>query len=185
LQGDGEAYGVEFLAKKDEGKLTGWIGYTLSWSTRQFDELNNGKRFFAKYDRRHNLSIVMTYKLSERIHFGAVWVFANGSRFTPQVGQYIVPNPSLTGLDRVPIYSDRNAVSLSPNHRLDLNIVLKPRPNKKKRFKSEWSFSAYNVYNSNTPYTVDIVLLDDPSRFAYREQGLFGFLPSIAYNFSF
>lgn len=186
LQGKGDSWGFEFLAQKQEGRINGWISYTLSWATRQFDELNGGKEFWAKYDRRHNISVVLNYQLSKRWDFSAVWVYSSGSRFTAQVGQYLVPNATYTGVDVIPIYTERNAVSMSPSHRLDVNFVLKPRPEKKKRFKSEWHFGCYNLYNRATPYRINIVANTDGSvGYHYEQPGLFGFIPSIAYNFTF
>ena len=159
LQGSGDSWGTELLVKRDEGKLTGWVSYTLSWATRDFEELNGGNTFYAKYDRRHNIAIVANYKLSKRWTVSAVWVYQTGSRFTAQIGQYLMPNPSLTGLDIIPIYTDRNAVQMSPGHRLDLNFTFGPNPKKDRKFKSEWSFGCYNLYNYATPYRVNIVPL--------------------------
>jgi hypothetical protein len=185
LQGTGDAYGAEVLLKKDEGRFTGWIGYTLAWATRDFDELNGGETFPAKYDRRHNISIVGTYQLSERWTVSAVWVFSNGSRFTAQIGQYLMPNATLTGVDIIPLYTKRNEVSMSSSHRMDINFVLKPKEDKK--FKGEWHFGCYNLYNRATPYRVDVQPVDENGTIGYKyvQPGLFGFIPSIAYNFSF
>ncbi|MEN9347960.1 MAG: hypothetical protein RLZZ77_1471 [Bacteroidota bacterium] len=185
VQGSGDSWGVEFLAQRQEGRITGWIGYTLSWATRQFDELNQGRTFWAKYDRRHNLSVVCNITLSKRWDFSAVWVYSSGSRFTPQIGQYFVPNASFTGVETIPVYTERNAVSMSPSHRLDINFVLKPRPNKKKKLSSEWHFGAYNFYNRATPYRIEIVPATTGLGYQYQQPGLFGFIPSIAYNFQF
>ncbi|MFN0031914.1 MAG: TonB-dependent receptor [Flavobacteriales bacterium] len=186
LQGTGDSWGLEFLAQKPEGRLNGWISYTLSWATRDFDELNGGRTFWAKYDRRHNISIVATCILSKRWDFSAVWVYSSGSRFTAQAGQYLVPNATFTGVDVIPVYTDRNAVSMSPSHRLDLNFVLKPRPHKQKKLKSEWHFGCYNFYNRASPYRINIVPNTDGSLgYHYEQPGLFGFIPSVAYNFSF
>jgi CarboxypepD_reg-like domain/TonB-dependent Receptor Plug Domain len=186
IQGAGESYGMEFLLQKNGGRFNGWVAYTLSWATRQFDRLNDGKVFWAKYDRRHNINIVLNYELSKRWDISAVWVYASGSRFTAQLGQYLVPNATFTGVDLVPIYSERNAISMSPSHRLDLNFVLKPRPNKTKRFKSEWHFGCYNFYNRATPFRIQIRPNTDGSiGYHYEQPGLFGFIPSIAYNFNF
>ncbi len=181
LQGKGDAYGMEFLVKRDEGKLSGWLGYTLSWSTRQFPELNGGNVFPAKYDRRHNLSIVANYKFTERFSVCAVWVYMSGSRFTPQVGAYAMMNSSMTGIDLIPVYTTRNKVSMSPTNRLDINFIFKSKPTKK--FRGEWHVGAYNVYNSNTPYTVHLVTNESGN--SYSQRGLFGFIPSVAYNFEF
>lgn len=185
LQGKGDAWGGELLLRKEEGRFTGWVAYTLSWSTRDFEELNNGETFWAKYDRRHVISLVGSFKLSDRWDFSAVWVYSSGSRFTAQVGQYFVPNSSLTGIEIIPLYTDRNEVSMSPSHRLDVNFVLGPRPGKDKRFKSEWHFGGYNVYNRATPYRINVEPTDDGLGYQYVQPGLFGFIPSVAYNFSF
>ena len=189
LQGTGDAWGFELMVKKEKGKFTGWVSYTLSWATRDFDELNGGKKFWAKYDRRHTASIVTTYKLSKRWTASAVWVYQTGSRFTAQNGQYFMPNPTLTGIDVVPLYTERNAVQMSASHRLDLNFVLKGRENrlfgkKKRNIVGEWHFGCYNTYNYAQPYRVNIVA-DGNGGYKYEQPGLFGFIPSIAYNFQF
>lgn len=189
VQGNGRAYGIELLMKKDQGKLRGWIGYTLSRSERSFDDLNRGKTFPAKYDRRHDISIVTSYDLSKRVTVGAVWVYSSGAQFTPQIGQYFVPNQTLTGVDRIPIYSERNAVSLSASHRLDLNFTI--RPKREKRWYGEWQIGCYNLYNRATPYRVDIEFREkqtaNGTEFSqgYEQPGLFGFIPYFTYNFKF
>ncbi len=183
IQGKGTAYGAEFLVKKDEGKLSGWISYTLSWATRDYDELNRGETFFAKYDRRHMGSVVLNYKLNKRWTVSSVWVYQTGSRFTAQTGQYFMPNATLTGVDIIPVYTDRNEVQLSPSHRLDLNFTLHGK--EKKKFKNEWSFGCYNLYNRAQPYRVNIVAAENGVGYKYQQPGLFGFIPSIAYNFNF
>ncbi len=190
IQGTGDAWGLELMIKKERGKFTGWIAYTLSWATRDFDELNGGEKFWAKYDRRHTGSVVMTYKLSKRWAASAVWVYQTGSRFTAQNGQYFMPNPTLTGVDVVPIYTARNAVQMSSSHRLDLNFVLQGRQNrlfgnkKKKYVTGEWHFGCYNLYNQAQPYRVNITATENGG-YKYEQPGLFGFIPSVAYNFKF
>lgn len=182
LQGRGNAQGLEFLIKRDAGKLTGWVGYTLSWARRNFDELNNGETFWAKYDRRHYLTLVINYEFTERFAFAAVWEYTSGARFTAQIGQYLVPNSSLTNIDIIPVYTERNAVRMSPSHRLDLNFII--RSKRSRRFKGEWHLGGYNVYNRATPYRINVELMADGS-YQYTQPGLFGFIPSIAYNFKF
>jgi len=184
LQGKGDAWGGEVLLQKNKGRFNGWISYTISWATRDFDELNGGRTFWAKYDRRHSISIVGNFDISKRITFSAVWVYQTGSRFTAQIGQYFMPNSTLTGLDIIPIYTDRNEVQMSPSHRLDLNLTIHSRE-KEKKFKSEWAFGCYNVYNHAQPYRVDIVPAEQGIGYKYQQPGLFGFIPSIAYNFKF
>ncbi len=183
VQGVGDAYGTEFLLKKRRGKVHGWVGYTLSWSTRQFDELNNGERFWAKYDRRHDFSSTVSYDIIKRISIAAIWVYSNGPRFTAQTGQYVIPDPTLNGLEIVPIYSERNEISLSPSHRLDLNLVFKPKFKPNRKWYGVLNVGAYNVYNQASPFQVQI----EPrgNGFQYVQPGLFGILPYFSYNFKF
>lgn len=181
LSGDGEAYGLEFMFRRKAGRITGWVAYTMAWAKRNFPGLNEGDTYFAKYDRRHTLSTVLMADLSERITFSAVWEYATGARFTAQNGQYLMPNSSFTGIESIPIYTDRNAVVMAPSHRLDINLILKGKQTNK--FKGEWHFGVYNFYNRATPYRVNLEL----TQFGYRyvQPGLFGLIPSVAYNFKF
>ena len=181
LSGVGRSFGVELLIRKQVGKFTGWLGYSLSRADRTFDELNNGATYSAKYDRRHDISTVMTFDINERLSFSTVWVLSSGSRFTAQNGQYLMPNASFTGVQLIPIYTQRNEVELSPAHRLDINFVLRNKPHKK--FRSEWHFGAYNFYNRASPYRV--VVDFNGLNYRYAQQGLFGFIPSVAWNFKF
>lgn len=183
VQGEGESYGAELLVKKEEGKLTGWLSYALAWSTRDFDELNNGKAFFAKYDRRHNTSIVLNYKPIQRITISALWVYQTGSRYTAITGQYVMPNSTLTGIDVIPIYSTRNAIQMSASHRLDLSVTLHSKASKK--LKSDWSIGVYNLYNQTQPYAITVAPKADGTGYQYEQPGLFGLIPSISYNFKF
>lgn len=189
VQGDGKAYGIELLLKKDQGKFRGWIGYTLSKSERTFNLLNRGETFPAKYDRRHDLSVVSSFEISKRVTIGAVWVYSSGAQFTPQIGQYFVPNQLLTGVERIPIFSSRNAVSLSPSHRLDINFTIGPK--KERRWYGEWQIGCYNLYNRATPFRVEIEVREENNggqtelSQGYQQPGLFGFIPYFTYNFKF
>lgn len=182
IQGNGESYGLELLVKKDEGRLTGWIGYTLSWSTRTFDDTRGGDRFWARYDRRHNIGLVSTYKLNKRWTFATIWEYASGSWFTPLIGQYFVPNAALTSIDVIPVFSEKNDVRLSASHRLDVSFVR--RTNQKGRFKREWHFGVYNFYNRAAPYLVEVTP-DGTGGYKYTQPGLFGAIPYISFNFRF
>jgi hypothetical protein len=174
---------MEWLVKKEAGKFTGWISYTLSWSERRFDELNRGDWFYARYDRRHNLAVVTNYRFARRWSFSAVWEFISGSRFTPIIGRYAVPAPSLAGVSLIPVYAPINSVKLADTHRLDLGLKFKPS-RIGKRFQGEWFFGVYNVYNRTTPVAIAIVSNGDGS-FRYEQPGAFGFLPFISYGFTF
>ncbi|MEO0897178.1 MAG: TonB-dependent receptor [Bacteroidota bacterium] len=182
LQGDGEAYGAEILVKRDEGRLSGWIGYTLAFSKRYFEELNGGQPFWAKFDRRHDLSVVAILKLTDRVSFSSVFSYLSGSRFTPQVGQYLTPNPSLTAIETIPIYASRNSLRLTPANRVDINLIIASKPSK--RIKQEWHLSCYNLFNAPTPFRVNINF--DPSRgYFYTQPSFLGRMPSVAWNFEF
>jgi hypothetical protein len=182
LQGRGWSYGLELLLKRDEGRLNGWLAYTLAFSRRQFDGLNNGQAYWAKYDRRHDVSAVAIFKISDRLSVSGVYSYLSGARFTPQIGQYIVPNPSLTGVEYIPIYTERNAVRLTAARRVDLSLILANKPRKK--FRTDWNFSCYNLLNAPTPIRVNINY--DVSRgWYYTQPSFLGRVLSIAWNFEF
>ncbi|MDX1908071.1 MAG: TonB-dependent receptor [Bacteroidia bacterium] len=182
LQGRGSSYGLEFLLKRDEGRITGWIGYTLAFSQRQFDGLNEGKVFWAKYDRRHDLSVVAIWQLLDQLNFSIVYNYLSGARFTPQIGQYFIPNPSLTGVEVVPIFAERNSVRLSPAQRVDISLALRNKTSKK--FTSEWVLGCYNLLNAPTPVRIDI-RLTETGALEYTQPSFLGRVPSIAWNFGF
>lgn len=181
IQGQGEAYGLEFLLRKNVGKLTGWISYTLSWSNRQFDEINGGKWFPSRYDRRHNGAIVAQYAFNKRWAFSMVWEYISGSRFTPVIGQYVLLAPTLTGADMIPVYSGINEVTLAPSHRLDLGLKYKSKPNRK--FQWQWFAGVYNVYNRANPIGINIEQDETDGSLRYTQPGLFGLIPFLSYGF--
>ena len=125
--GTGQAYGAEFYLKKKVGKLNGWIGYTLSWTTENFPDLNNGQTFYAKYDRRHDISVVANYELSDRWTFSSVFVFATGNALTMPDAWYVVEG------QLVEEYGERNGYRLAPYDRLDLSATYTTDPKKRAR----------------------------------------------------
>ena len=183
IQGKGRAYGFEFLLRKESGKLTGWLSYTLSWTYRQFDEINNGAWFPSRYDRRHNGAVVMQYAFNKRWSASFVWEFISGARFTPIIGQYAVLAPTLNGVNLIPVYSGINQVSLSDTHRLDLGIKFRSKPGKK--FAWHWFAGVYNAYNRANPVGINIEQDEEDGSLEYVQPGLFGLLPFISYGFSF
>lgn len=185
VSGKGRAYGTELYISKSEGDFTGWIGYTLSWSKRTFKDLNNGEEYYARYDRRHDLSIVGSYKVTHRFSFSAVWVYSTGQRFTPMIGNYFMTNAASNGLNTLPIYSPKNAIELPPSHRLDLSLIFKSKPKRRlANFSGEWHLGAYNCYNRAQPQRIDIEA-DGNGGFKYVAKGIFGMIPFVAYNFKF
>ena len=91
-EGIGEAYGLELFLNKKAGDLTGWIGYALSWTKRRFDALNNGELFYPRYDRRHDISVVLAYDITENLNTAITWVYSTGQRYTLPPGQYQFSN---------------------------------------------------------------------------------------------
>jgi hypothetical protein len=183
VSGRGRAYGLEALLKKESGKLTGWISYTLSWTRRQFDELNQGAWFYSRYDRRHNGALVVQYRFHPRWAVSGVFEYISGSRFTPIVGQYLVFAPSLTGGDLIPVFSGVNQVKLSDTHRLDLGLKFKSKS--QKHFQWEIFAGVYNAYNRANPVGIIIEQDEQTGELKYLQPGLFGVLPFISYGFKF
>ncbi len=183
IQGKGKAYGMEFLLRKDAGKFTGWISYSLSWSWRQFDALNNGRWFHARYDRRHNGAVVAQHLLGKRWAASIVFEFISGSRFTPQIGQYAAMAPNMAGIDLVPLYAGINSVKLTDSHRLDMGLKFFSKPSSKVK----WNLSAgvYNVYNRATPVGIFIEENDQNNGLTYVQPGLFGLLPFVSCGLKF
>jgi hypothetical protein len=181
IQGTGRAYGLEFLLKKNAGRLTGWLSYTLSWSDRRYDQLNQGEWFPARYDRRHNGAIVLQYELNKRLVASMVWEYISGSRFTPVIGQYAILAPTLTGADLIPVFSEINQVKLAAAHRLDIGLKFKSKP--LRRFQWQWFLGVYNVYNRANPIGINIEQDEIDGSLRYTQPGLFGMVPFLSYGF--
>lgn len=181
--GKGWSYGSEFFINKVNGRLTGWVGYTLSWTWRKFPDLNEGIKFPAKYDRRHDMSVVATYELNPRWRLGGVFVYGTGNATSLPERFYII-NGVLTQE-----YSTINKYRLDAYHRLDLSATWSPLPKKQRKVKSHWVFSIYNVYSRMNPYFVYFdqsgSALDGSLRIEARQVSLFPILPSVTWNFSF
>lgn len=210
--GKGWAYGAEFFVKKRTGKFTGWIGYTLSWTWRQFDAINYGEKYLAKYDRRHDASLVLTYDYTKRWNFGLVWVYGTGNRGTLPNGFFIYEGSISND------YGKRNSYEFPPYHRLDLNItytpnrekhLLRKRERMEKRYKrngknvneivlpkkwlknyeSSYTLSIFNAYNRYNPYFIYFSkegdFLNGDLKVTAKQVSLFPILPTITWNFKF
>lgn len=178
--GRGDSYGLELLLAKKLGRLNGWIGYTLSWSTRTFDMLNHGRTFPYNYDRRHDISITANYKLSSKIDVGATWVYATGRAFTLGSQNYPAFDERypLSAVQKISDNSDRNAYRFPAFHRLDLGINFR----KKKRWgERTWSVNLYNVYNQHNTF----FLYPNYEEKKFMSVKLFSFLPSVTYSLKF
>lgn len=189
IRGRGWAYGFEGYIEKKQGKTTGWIGYTLSWTWREFADLNNGKPFHPRYDRRHDISVVVMHKLSPRVVLSGTWVYGTGNFVSLATGRYsfqdFLPNTDITA---VPIFTNRNDYQMPPTHRLDLGLVWKMKPRKPNR-ESDLTFSIYNAYSRRNPFFIyyEEERDEDDNAIAFTPKllALFPILPSITYNFKF
>ena len=187
-QGIGNASGFEFLLQKKQGRTTGWIGYTLSWANRQFDEINSGNWFPYTYDRRHDASVVLMHRISDRIDFSATWVYGTGRALTlpESVFRTFAPmsltgySPALDGVN-VEVPSSKNAYRMSPYHRADVSLTF---TKEKSAYNRSFIASVYNVYNNLNPFFALVDENENGSR-TIREYGIFPIIPSIAWRAEF
>jgi hypothetical protein len=178
VYGRGWAYGAELLAKKNHGRLTGWLGYTWSKTMRQFDQINDGKAFPARQDRRHDVSVVSIYDLSRRIKISAVWVFNTGNAVTFPSGKYMIEGKPVS------YYTQRNGYRMPDYHRLDLGLTWIRKQTAK--FESSWSFSVYNAYGRENAYFISFRQnKNNPGQTEAVQISLFKFIPSVSYKFKF
>lgn len=178
LSGKGRSYGVELMLKKRAGRLTGWIGYTLSKSEKKIDGINNGEWYNAIQDRTHDISIVGMYELSPKWSLSAAWVYYTGNAITYPSGKYQINDKDIM------YYAERNGYRMPAYHRLDLGAtcVLKKTP----KFYSELVFGLYNAYGRENAYMIEFrTNTKDPSRTTAYQYSLFTFVPSISWNFKF
>jgi hypothetical protein len=186
--GDGKSYGAEFFVKKSVGKTTGWIGYTYSHTFRTFPDLNDGDPYPAKYDRRHDFSVVATHKLNDKWTFSSIFVYATGSAITIPIERYVIDGNIYTE------FSTKNGYRMEPYHRLDISATYTPKPHKK--YQSSWNFSIYNVYNRLNPYFIYLDIEDNTTDGSgslenggltpkASQVSLFPIIPSITWNFKF
>lgn len=180
--GKGKAYGIELFINKTRGKFTGWIGYTLAWTNLTFPKLNNGETFPAKYDRRHDLSLVGSYQFNKKWTASTVFVFGSGNAITLPTAYYFI-DAQLQQL-----YSKLNNYRLPPYHRLDLSVTYTPQKIKPRRWHGSWTLSVYNVYNRKNPYFLYVDTegtVKTGIKVKVYQVSILPILPSITYNFRF
>jgi len=181
--GKGWSYGCELFINKTKGKLTGWVGYTLSWTWRKFDALNFGEKYPAKYDRRHDLSVVGIYELNKKLKLSATFVYGSGNAATLPQRFYII------GGVLTQEYSRINEYRLPAYHRLDLSAILTPKKNENRKWKSEWVFSIYNTYSRQNPYFIYFdqngSALNGTLTIQAKQVSLFPIIPAVTWNFKF
>jgi hypothetical protein len=178
LFGKGRAYGLELLVKKKTGKLTGWIGYTLSKTERLVEGINKGEWYNAKQDRTHDLSIVSVYQLTKKWSLSGLFVYNTGNAVTFPTGKYDMNGTTVYQ------YAKRNANRMPTNHRLDVSATYES--NRKGRFQSSWNIGLYNVYGRQNAYSISFEdNPNDKTKTQAVQTSLFKWVPSITYNFKF
>jgi len=181
LTGKGRAYGLEFLLRKQKGRLTGWLSYTLSRTERKVPGINQGKYYPANYDKTHELTLTANWQLNERWDFSANFAFASGRPITYPDARY-----TFDGIV-VPNYSNRNGARTPAYHRLDMAANLNPKKKEGKRWEGSWNFGVYNVYARKNPYSIFFRQNEDnPQQTEAVRLSIFATaIPSVTYNFKF
>ncbi len=189
--GTGEAYGLEFFLHRKQGRLNGWLAYTLSWNNRQFDGINRGTVYPAKYDNRHDISVVMNYGISQKLTFSAVWNYQSGSPVTLPTATHLYVSP-YGDLEDVENYPLRNNYRMDATHRLDLGLKLHTTTQKRRR-EGTWHLGIYNAYNQVNPLYIEILWRDTRDEFGelialdkvLKEVGYIPIIPSLSYSLKF
>ncbi len=186
LNGEARAYGLEVMLKKNTGKLTGWLSYTLSKAEQRTpgrnDEepgINNGEWYRANYDKTHNLSLTAAYQFTKKWSFGGIFTYQTGKAATYPIGKYQYQDITIAN------YGERNANSLPAYHHLDLSATYTPKPDSKKRWKGEWVFSIYNVYNRGNAASLMFEQNRETGLSEAKRISIFSIIPGVTYNFKF
>jgi outer membrane receptor for ferrienterochelin and colicin len=184
--GDGQAYGFEILGRKQLGKTSGWIGYTLSWSNRKFENISFGEWFPYRYDRRHDISFVLNQQLTHEIDMGVTWVYGTGNAVTLPLEKYA----SLSSFwydyqyfNRIEAFENRNSYRMPAYHRLDIGINFRKQLKWGERV---WSIGAYNLYNRKNPFYLQFdqdYNQDGSMTTVLKQYSLFPIIPSVSYSF--
>lgn len=191
--GIGRSYGIEAILMKQTGRTTGWVGYTLSKSERQFPSgaINQGRWFPYKYDRRHKFNVVMSHKVTESIDLSASWEFYTGGVITLPYERMDVLRPDDASIPRYSYDSagyipERNNFRLPSTHRLNLSVNFSKRHGK--TAESVFNVSVYNVYNAKNPAFVipqDLVSRSESRPNRVTKFTMLPFIPSLSYTYKF
>ena len=174
ISGVGRSYGLEFLLEKTKGKFTGWASYTLSRSEQKIDGINSGQWYRSNVDKPHDVSLVGSYEISDRLFLSGAFVYGTGRPVTWPTGQYTIND------ELYPLYSGRNEQRMPDYHRMDLNLTYKT-----KKQNGQWDFSIYNVYNRKNAYSIDFRNNPDTNENEAVMTYLFGIIPSVSYSLNF
>jgi len=184
--GQSWSYGCELLIRKNAGKFTGWIGYTLSWTQLQFDELNFGKKYYARYDRRHDISLVGIYTINEKITLSATWVYGTGNAITLPKASYS-PHPLNENYFNYTVedFGDKNSFRMAPYHRFDIGIQFHK---KRAKYQRTIELGLYNAYNRKNPFYYYLTTkynMDGTQKNVINQVSLFPVIPSISWTIKF
>jgi len=186
LNGQARSYGLEILLRKNTGKLTGWLAYTLSKSEQRTPPrneheigINRGEWYNTPYDKPHDIAIFGSYELNSKWSFNSNFVFQTGRPTNYPIGQFEFQDIV------IPYYGLRNEQRLPSYHRLDLSAVYKPKSKKERRWKGEWIFSIYNAYNRYNAASINFRQNDDTGKNEAIRTSIFGIVPAITYNFTY
>ena len=190
--GRGWSYGLELFLRKKQGRTTGWLGYTLSWAGRQFAGLNDGQPFPYRYDRRHDVALVLTHALSEGLYVGASWVYGTGQAVTLASARYVDSRPlnlryfdGTLPLPQLVAYGERGGYRMAAYHRLDMALNWHfDEAFFLEAGESTLSVGAYNLYNRKNPFYLFTVREKGGQR-RYKQASLFPVLPFVSYRFRF
>ena len=189
LEGDGRAYGWEMQLKKNKGKFSGWLSYTLARTERKVEGINDNEWYPSRFDQLHNFSLTGFYDVSDRLTLSTNFAFVTGtpttfptSRFEQQ--GYVIPHNAGTG---------RNNVRIPDYHRLDIGATLKGKDKPGKKWKGEWVFSVYNLYARRNAFSIffkpntdeRIAPNEQVTTEAVRLSVIGSFIPAVTYNFKF
>ncbi|GAB4290043.1 MAG: TonB-dependent receptor [Marinilabiliales bacterium] len=185
--GHGWSYGIEVLLQKHVGKTTGWIGYTLSWAKRQFDNISFGEVFPYKYDRRHDVSVAITHKIDDNIDIGVTWVYGTGNAVTLGLEKYLSMSDVINGMlfypELIENIEHRNNYRMPSYNRLDACIHLHKKWEWRNAVRT-WTIGVYNLYNRKNPFYLYFGYDDNNNR-VLKQISLFPLIPSVSYNLSF
>jgi len=186
LNGEGRAYGLELMVKKNTGLLTGWLSYTLSRAEQRTPGgtaggpgINNGDWYRANYDKTHNFSVTGAYEFSKKWSFGGIFTFQSGKAATFPNGKYQYQGITVAN------YGTRNDDNLSAYHHLDLSATYTPSANKNRKWQSEWVFSIYNAYARSNAASYSFGQNEDTGANEAKRMSIFGIVPGVTYNFKF
>ena len=177
LPARGRSYGLELCARRDVGRLTGWIAYTLAWSQMHHPQINGGRWYDASNDRRHDVDVVGLFQLNSRWTLGAVWGFQSGQAFTAPDGKYVVED------NYIYYYSERNGYRTPPYHRLDVSATWSGPAGG--RLSREWVFGIYNLYNHYNPLFIRFKDGVHGAQTRAVQYSLFGIVPSVSFHIKF